>query len=78
MKGFGVAAWAILAAMPGVVYAETPRPYTSAEKAYYADAQTVQFVRPGLIVKILSAKIASDGTITVGLYHHRSGGASAR
>src|SRR5215470_19331834 len=30
-----------------------------------ADAQAVQFVRPGLTIKITSAKIASDGTISV-------------
>ena len=33
------------------------------EKVYYADAQLVDFVRAGLIVKIFSADIASDGTI---------------
>jgi OmcA/MtrC family decaheme c-type cytochrome len=35
------------------------------EKAFYADAQTVEFVLPGLAITINSAKIASDGTITV-------------
>ena len=34
------------------------------EKAFFADAQTVEFVRPGLTITINSAKIASDGTIT--------------
>ncbi|HLX46371.1 MAG TPA: OmcA/MtrC family decaheme c-type cytochrome [Bryobacteraceae bacterium] len=34
------------------------------EKAFFADAQTVEFVRPGLTVTINSAKIAPDGTIT--------------
>src|SRR5437773_11740828 len=33
------------------------------EKAYYASASAVNFVRPGLAIKILSATIASDGTI---------------
>ena len=39
--------------------------YSPHEKAYYADAATVQFVRPGLVITINSAQIASDGTITV-------------
>src|SRR6266568_9252286 len=33
------------------------------EKAYYASA--INFVRPGLVTKILSADIAADGTIRV-------------
>ena len=33
------------------------------EKAYYASASVVNFVRPGLVTKILSANIAGDGTI---------------
>ncbi len=39
--------------------------FTRYEKAYYADANTVNFVRPGLTISIVSAKIASDGTISV-------------
>jgi OmcA/MtrC family decaheme c-type cytochrome len=39
--------------------------YSPREKAFYADAATVQFVRPGLVITINSAQIASDGTITV-------------
>lgn len=34
------------------------------EKAFYADAQTVQFVHPGLVITVTGATIASDGTIT--------------
>ena len=37
--------------------------FTIHEKAYYADPNLVSFVRPGLVVKILSASIAADGTI---------------
>jgi OmcA/MtrC family decaheme c-type cytochrome len=33
------------------------------EKAYYANASAINFVRPGLVIRILSADIASDGTI---------------
>lgn len=37
--------------------------FTEKDRAYYADANLVNFVRPGLAVKILSASIESDGTI---------------
>ena len=40
------------------------RPYSTHEKAFYADAQTVQFVRPGLTITVNAAVIAPDGTIT--------------
>ncbi len=40
----------------------TPR-FTVHEKAYYADANLVSFVRPGLEIKILSADITPEGTI---------------
>ncbi|HTM51296.1 MAG TPA: OmcA/MtrC family decaheme c-type cytochrome, partial [Bryobacteraceae bacterium] len=33
------------------------------EKAYYASPSAINFVRPGLVTKILSADIAADGTI---------------
>ena len=35
------------------------------EKAYYADPWVVAYVQPGLTITIVSAKIASDGTISV-------------
>ena len=38
--------------------------YSPREKAFYADASAIQFVRPGLSITINSAKIAADGTIT--------------
>ena len=37
------------------------------QKAFYADASAVAFVRPGLVISIASAEIAQDGTITYGL-----------
>src|SRR5436190_565638 len=37
------------------------------DKAYYADANTVAFVRPGLSMKITDQKITSDGTMSVRL-----------
>jgi OmcA/MtrC family decaheme c-type cytochrome len=39
--------------------------FTIHDKEYYAAANTVNFVRPGLAIKIVSAGIATDGTITV-------------
>src|SRR4051794_34289390 len=41
------------------------RPFTRRQKAFYADPKGVAFVRPGLTIKITSAAIAQDGTITV-------------
>ena len=40
------------------------RPYSTHEKAFFANDQTVQFVRPGLVIKVNSAQIAADGTIS--------------
>lgn len=41
------------------------RNYNPHEKAFFADDTTVEFVRPGLTIAVTSAKIATDGTITV-------------
>lgn len=38
--------------------------FTKRDKAYYADATVINFVRPGLVFKISTASIGSDGTIT--------------
>jgi OmcA/MtrC family decaheme c-type cytochrome len=46
------------------VGAET-KPYNKNQKAFYADPKLVAFVRPGLVINISSAAIASDGTISV-------------
>lgn len=37
--------------------------FTIHDRAYYADPNLVNFVRPGLVIKIVSASIAQDGTI---------------
>lgn len=37
--------------------------FTTMDKAFYADAQAINFIRPGLVMKIQSASIADDGTI---------------
>jgi OmcA/MtrC family decaheme c-type cytochrome len=39
--------------------------FTIHDKEYYAAASTVNFVRPGLAISIVSANIAKDGTISV-------------
>lgn len=39
--------------------------FTAHDKAYYASEATVNFVRPGLTMTIVSANIAQDGTISV-------------
>jgi len=39
--------------------------FTEQDKAFYADPNVVAFVRPGLVLKILSVDIASDGTVKV-------------
>jgi len=39
--------------------------FSRREKAHYADPALIQFVQPGLAFKIVSAKIGSDGTISV-------------
>jgi len=38
---------------------------TPRDKAYYADQNKINFVRPGLIMKVLAANIAADGTLSV-------------
>jgi hypothetical protein len=40
-------------------------PYSPREKAFYADAALVDFVRPGLAITINSAKITSGGVISM-------------
>src|SRR5580693_210868 len=41
------------------------RQLTTHDKAYFASQATVQYVNPGLNFSVVSAKIASDGTISV-------------
>ena len=38
--------------------------FTPHERAYYSDPATAAFTRPGLVLEITGAQIASDGTIT--------------
>lgn len=55
----GVAALVVAA----VVASAPQSPFTEKDKAFYADANTINFVRPGLVITVTSAEIAADGTI---------------
>jgi OmcA/MtrC family decaheme c-type cytochrome len=43
---------------------QVKKPFGPHDKAFYADAASVQFVNPGLAIKILTAQVAADGTIS--------------
>jgi OmcA/MtrC family decaheme c-type cytochrome len=60
-------ALALVAITGSVVLMSAPKKtaFTPHDKAYYASEATVNFVRPGLTMKIVSANIAQDGTISV-------------
>jgi hypothetical protein len=47
------------------VEAQKKSTFTPQERAYYADPAVVAFVQPGLVITVVSATIASDGTISV-------------
>src|SRR5436305_2676666 len=60
-----VVAFSVIAGSLALMSAPKKTAFTKRDKAYYADANTVNFVRPGLNITIVSAKIANDGTISV-------------
>src|SRR5580765_922564 len=48
------------------LFSQPHRPFfTRQDKAFFADPRVVNFVRPGLVLKIVGATVAADGTITV-------------
>jgi OmcA/MtrC family decaheme c-type cytochrome len=53
----------VVAASVALISAPRPLGKTS-NKAAFADPNLVNFVRPGLVYKILSAQVAADGTVT--------------
>jgi OmcA/MtrC family decaheme c-type cytochrome len=56
---------ALLVLLTSAILISAPKsPFNEHDKAFYADANTVNFVRPGLAFDITSASIATDGTIT--------------
>jgi OmcA/MtrC family decaheme c-type cytochrome len=65
-KSWAVGIGLLVALLAGSVYlvsADGPE-FSITEKAAYANAYLVSFVRPGLTFKIVSAQIAADGTIS--------------
>ncbi|HTS24584.1 MAG TPA: OmcA/MtrC family decaheme c-type cytochrome [Bryobacteraceae bacterium] len=68
-SGFAVRRWAVALALVGgsVVLMSGARktPFTTHDKAYFAPQAIVEYVNPGLVFSVVSAKIASDGTISV-------------
>jgi OmcA/MtrC family decaheme c-type cytochrome len=56
---------ALLLITSTVLVSSTQSPFTQRDKAFYADEATINFVRPGLVFKILGHEIASDGTVKV-------------
>lgn len=61
----GLALAAVGAGSVLLLSADKQTGFTVHDKAYYADQNLVNFVRPGLSFQIVSAKIAQDGTISV-------------
>lgn len=60
------AAVAALLLTAAALLPESPKtPFTVQDKAYYADANMVSFVRPGLVLKITSAEIVEGGLTRV-------------
>jgi OmcA/MtrC family decaheme c-type cytochrome len=70
-RGKGARFWfrlivpALLLALSGALVSAPKPAFTSADKAFYADEKTIQFVRPGLEIKITGAEIDSAGAIQV-------------
>src|SRR6476646_3963922 len=58
---------ALVAITGSVVLMSAPKKtaFTPHDKAYYASDANVNFVRPGLTLKIVSASVAQDGTSSV-------------
>jgi OmcA/MtrC family decaheme c-type cytochrome len=55
--------WVVVAV--SLMAAQQKHHFSPREKAYYADAATVEFVNPGLVIAVTGATIAASGTITV-------------
>jgi len=55
----------LLTGVGALLMSKSTPPYNIHEKAYYADPATIDFVRPGLVFKIVSVQIGTDGTVQV-------------
>jgi OmcA/MtrC family decaheme c-type cytochrome len=63
--GIRLAALLLLAASAMYLVSADGPEFTEQDKAYYADANMVAFVRPGLVFKITAVTVAADGTVKV-------------
>jgi len=56
--------FALVVLVGSIALVSAPGPiYTASNKEFYADPNLINFVRPGLVMKITAAEIAADGTI---------------
>jgi OmcA/MtrC family decaheme c-type cytochrome len=63
VKYFGLL-FALVVVVGSMALVSAPGPtYTASNKEFYADPNLINFVRPGLTMKITAAEIATDGTI---------------
>ena len=63
VKYFGLL-FALAVVVGSVALVSAPGPtYTASSKEFYADPNLINFVRPGLVMKVVSAEIATDGTV---------------
>src|SRR5690348_8758036 len=58
-------AFALIAASGVLLMGARKTTFSPHEKAFYAPQALVEYVNPGLVFKIVSAKVAADGTISV-------------
>jgi OmcA/MtrC family decaheme c-type cytochrome len=60
-----VTALALIAGAYVLIGAPSKTKLTPHDQAYYADPALVEYVQPGFTITVVSAKIATDGTVTV-------------
>src|SRR6266545_7898349 len=56
---------ALIALSAGLLSSGSGPQFTKRDKAFYADPKLIDFVRPGLVLKVTGAEIANDGVIRV-------------
>lgn len=54
----------ILLILAGTLVSAPKSPFAPKDKAFYLSERDLAYIRPGLVVKVLSATIATDGTVT--------------
>ncbi len=55
----------VIAGSVALVSADRKASFSPHDKAYYADPSVIEYVQPGLAFSVVSASIASNGTVTV-------------